>query len=304
MATATTSATESNLKPTLKSKTRTESEQKRRERVLSGACIVSRDNLHNTISKAHKTLQKSIVDVQTELTDMTDLYEATKSALELAKKDLVELHKIEIGADTLAKLELSQNNAKAEYENVMTRLEADHKVAAARQAEELKRTADVAQYEQAMLHRRREDEFNLRLDAAKRVIEEREKNLRTQEEELKKLREMAAKFDETVNRIATERTAIEVKKATETLAVDHKIALAAKDNINALSAAQLTSLKQVVERLEKQVAALEAQLVTAHKQAAEVATSAFGSLGSKATLDVLMQSRTPEATTGTPSRRS
>lgn len=257
------------------------------------------------ISKLGLEVSRSLNGISERLVEEVNRLNALRAAVELERKEIERLHKIDVAAAALDQLVDEHARRKAEFEAEMEaqravweenvrntereRKEQDEALKKQRQREideyeyrknlERKRAQDKYEEEMRLLEKKNQE----KQEALEKSWAQREAALREQEEELARLRKESAEFParlEKETQRAAEQAAAEARRAAEQAALVSQKETEAERRVAAL---QIKTLEELVARQNAQIAELQKQVEEAKRQVQEIAVRAIeGASGARA----------------------
>ena len=263
------------------------------------------DAVVKNISELGLAVSRSLSDVSEKLTEEVRLLASVRDAVALERRDLAQLHKIDVAVTALDQLVQDYAQKKDELEGEITSQRAAWEEEFARvglerkeQDEALKkqrqREVEDYEYKKALERKKAQDKYeeDMRLQAKKNQEKQealdkdwlkRETALKEQEDELARLK---AEVSANPDRLAKEITAAEAKGRRETEALlEQQILVLKKDaeTEKRVAALQVKSLEDTLTRNAAYVATLEKQLADAKQQVQDIAVKAIeGASGARA----------------------
>lgn len=269
------------------------------DRVRAATASLSVDNILKNITVLGPQVQKGLIELSTLLTEKVGELNDVRSAIELAKAELKEVHDIEVVATSLENLlaeykdkESAIEESIAELNKKYADLEASLKKNYADRAAELEATRRKEQAEfdynlqQARLrektdyNRKQEDLARsnaLQQEALERGWAERDRALNAQEKEVADLRAKVAEFPEILKKELAANSS-QIHNATKK-DLTNEFALKEKDHLSkiALLEAKVAQADTDKAAMARTITELQAKLETAMKQNSEIATKALES---------------------------
>ena len=263
------------------------------------------DSVAQKITALNSEVSRTLFDLTDKLTAQVDLLARVREAVELERKDLERLHKIDIAAvsvDQLVqdygrereRLETEIQARRAEWEHETRTTERERKEAEEAFRKQRQREGEEYEYKKLLERKKTQDRYEeeLRLLEKKnqeqqqeldRNWAEREDGLKEREEELVKLRQQV---EELPKRIAAEKEAALAEASRQAAAnYEQRIMILQKDAEaeQKVAALQVATLQESVKRQTEHIAALEKALDEAKRQVQDIALKAIeGASGSRA----------------------
>jgi DNA repair exonuclease SbcCD ATPase subunit len=263
------------------------------------------ESVVQTISGLGIEVSKALSDVSAKLVQEVNSLASVREAVELERRELERLHKIDVAATALD--QLVQDHARQKE-----RLEAE--IAAQRKAweEELletergrkeqeenlkkqrQREIEEYDYRKALERKKAQDKYEeeMRLqekqnkekqEALEKSWKQREQALKEKEEESARLKKEAEEFPARLQQAATQAVAEAVRAAEQKH--DQQLILLKKENEadKRLAELQIKAFEETISRQQAQIAALQKQLDEAKQQVQEIAVKAIeGASGARA----------------------
>lgn len=263
------------------------------------------DSVAQKITALNSEVSRTLFDLTDKLTAQVDLLARVREAVELERKDLERLHKIDIAAvsvDQLVqdygrereRLETEIQARRAEWEHETRTTERERKEAEEAFRKQRQREGEEYEYKKLLERKKTQDRYEeeLRLLEKKnqeqqqeldRNWAEREDGLKEREEELVKLRQQV---EELPKRIAAEKEAALAEASRQAAAnYEQRIMILQKDAEaeQKVAALQVATLQESVKRQTEHIAALEKALDEAKRQVQDIALKGIeGASGSRA----------------------
>ncbi len=251
------------------------------------------DSVAQKITALNSEVSRTLFDLTDKLTAQVDLLARVREAVELERKDLERLHKIDIAAvsvDQLVqdygrereRLETEIQARRAEWEHETRTTERERKEAEEAFRKQRQREGEEYEYKKLLERKKTQDRYEeeLRLLEKKnqeqqqeldRNWAEREDGLKEREEELVKLRQQV---EELPKRIAAEKEAALAEASRQAAAnYEQRIMILQKDAEaeQKVAALQVATLQESVKRQTEHIAALEKALDEAKRQVQDIA---------------------------------
>jgi colicin import membrane protein len=266
---------------------------------------VSVEAVVQRISGLGLDVSRALAEVSGKLTDEVQLLASVREAVELERKELERLHKIDVAATALDQMvqdyarekqqlesEIAAERAAWELESARVerdRKELDESLKKQRQREiedyeykktlERKKAQDKYDEDQRLLEKKNQE----RQETLEKSWKQREAALKEQEEELARLRKEAEGFPSRLQKEA--QTAAEQARRETEARLEQQMLILKKDaeTERRLAELQVKSLEEVAARQAAQIAAIEKQLADAKQQVQDIAVKAIeGASGAKA----------------------
>jgi colicin import membrane protein len=266
---------------------------------------VSVEAVVQRISGLGLDVSRALAEVSGKLTDEVQLLASVREAVELERKELERLHKIDVAATALDQMvqdyarekqqlesEIAAERAAWELESARVerdRKELDESLKKQRQREiedyeykktlERKKAQDKYDEDQRLLEKKNQE----RQETLEKGWKQREAALKDQEEELARLRKEAEGFPARLQKEA--QTAAEQARRETEARLEQQMLILKKDaeTERRLAEMQVKSLEELVARQASQIAAIEKQLADAKQQVQDIAVKAIeGASGAKA----------------------
>jgi len=250
-------------------------------------------------------VSRALADVSGKLTDEVQLLGSVREAVELERKELERLHKIDVAATALdqmvqdyarekQQLESEIAAERAAWELESARVERDRKEQDESLKKQRQREIEDFEYKKTLERKKAQDKY----DEDQRLLEkknqekqetlekswkQREAALKEQEEEFARLRKDAEGFPARLQKEA--QTAAEQARRETEARLEQQMLVLKKDaeTERRLAEMQVKSLEEVVARQTAQIAAIEKQLADAKQQVQDIAVKAIeGASGAKA----------------------
>jgi colicin import membrane protein len=250
-------------------------------------------------------LSKALSGLSEKLVQEVNRLSAAREAVELERKEIERLHKIDIASTALDQLvqdyarrkeELESEIAaqRATWDEELKRTERDRKEQDENLRKQRQREIDEYEYKKALERKKAQDKYEEEMkllekqnrekqEALEKSWQQREAALKAQEEEGARLKSEAegfpAKLDKACAQAATEATRATTQKFEQQLLLLKKESEAEKR----LAELQIKTLEDTLARQSAQMAALQKQLDEAKQQVQEIAVKAIeGASGAKA----------------------
>lgn len=267
-------------------------DQATQTQVLTKVAGMSAEGLNKEFSDMQLSIQKTFAGLQADVTNRYATCEELDTAISLKQSRLKDLHGIEAAAVQLDDLQAQLEQQRQEI--AQERSESNHQEDERQNswAQQKKRVEDEWAYGTDQKHRKTMDDFNQQLlkqqrdeatrqEALQKNWKEREEALTEREAELDSLRQQVDAFPGKTDSEVKKQVAINenaIKKHYET-----ELQLLRKDNEanTKLNAERELAFKSTVTRLEGQAVALQQQVESAEKRAADIAKTAFESVSGR-----------------------
>lgn len=243
-------------------------------------------------------VQSSLANLSAALTGKVQRFTELDKAVSLTEQRIAELHAIEGEALSLDSIKALRAQERELADKERIEREAEWEQEDADRTKQWERQEEEHEYETRVKNQRAQDEFNAEIERQKRIEAirqeevkrqwaDRENALKTQEAEVKALRDKDSTFEARVKSEVTRAEAI-LKNSMER---DHKhtLALITKETeTNAmLHDGKVSSFQATIDSLRTQVTDLSAQLLAARADAKDVATQALQSASGRQVADAL-----------------
>jgi len=282
-----------------------ESARLREGEVRQAAEGVTVEGVVQRISGLGLEVSKALSDVSGRLTAEVQLLASVREAVELERRELERLHKIDVAATTLdqmvedyardkQRLEAEIAAQRSQWEEESARAERDRKEQDDSLKKQRQREIEDYEYKKALERKKAQDKYDedVRLqekknqekqEALQKGWQQREAALKESEEELARLRKEAEGFPA---RLEKEARAAAEKATRETEARFEQQTLVLKKDAETekrLAELRIKTLEETVARQQAQIGALEKQLADAKQQVQDIAVKAIeGASGAKA----------------------
>lgn len=267
-------------------------DQATQTQVLAKVASMSAEGLNKEFSDMQLSIQKTFAGLQADVTNRYATCDELDTAISLKQSRLKDLHGIEAAAVSLDDLQAQLEQQRLEIAQERNDAEAATAEVGVIWAQQRKRAEDEWAYNTDQKHRKTLDDFNQQLlkqqrdeatrqEALQKNWKDRENILTEREAELTSLREKVDNFPDQMSTEVKKQVAINenvIKRHYET-----EMQLLKKDNDAnfKLNAERELALKSTVTRMEGQVVALQQQVESAEKRAAEIAKTAFESVSGR-----------------------
>lgn len=260
--------------------------------VLEKVAAMDATSLNNEFSNMQLSIQKTFAGLQADVSNRFATCEELDTAITLKQSRLRDLHAIEATAVCLDDLQAQLEQQREQI--ARERRDADQAEVETQRgwAQDTKRMQDEWGYSTDQKNRKIIDDFNqmllkqqreevTRQESLQKNWNDRENLLLEREAELHSLRTQVENFPKQLDTEVKKQVAINensIKREYET-----KIQLLTKDNEanTKLNIERETALRSTVTRLEGQATALQQQVESAEKRAAEIAKTAFESVSGR-----------------------
>ena len=256
------------------------------------------------IAKLGLEVSRALSGISEKLVDEVNRLTTLRAAVELERKELERLHKIDVAAAALDQLADEHSRLKAEFEAEMASQRAaweETTETAERERKELEdslkkqrqRETDEYEYKKTLERKRAQDKYDeeLRLQEKKNLEKQealdkswaqRETALREQEEELQRLRKEAAEYPARLER-EVQRAATQASKEARQQAEQQALLVQKEaEGDRRMAALQIKTLEELAARQTAQIAEMQKQLDEAKRQVQEIALRAIeGASGAK-----------------------
>jgi len=266
---------------------------------------VTVDSVVQRISVLGLDVSKALAGLSGSLTEEVQLLASVRAAVELDRKELERVHKIDVAATALDQMVQDYARQKQELETEITGRRAEWEAEAARAERERKeqeevlrkqrqREAEDFEYKKAQERKKAQDKYDEEIRVQEKKNQEkqeslekswqlREATLKEREEELARLRKESEAFPK---RLEAEATAAAERSRRETEArFQHEILVMKKDAEaeKRFSELRVKTLDDAITSQQAHIAALEKQLTEAKQQVQDIAVKAIeGASGAKA----------------------
>jgi colicin import membrane protein len=266
---------------------------------------VTVDAVVQRISGLGLDVSRALADVSGKLTEEVQLLASVREAVELERKELERLHKIDVAATALDQMVQDYAREKQQMESEIAeqrtawelesaRAERDHKEQDESLKKQRQREIEDYEYKKTLDRKKAQDKYDEdqrllekknqeRQETLEKSWKQREAVLKEQEEELARLRKEADGFPARLQKES--QTAAEQARRETEARFDLQILVVKKDaeTERRLAEMQVKSLEEVVTRQAAQIAAIEKQLADAKQQVQDIAVKAIeGASGAKA----------------------
>ncbi|MGH9627619.1 MAG: hypothetical protein ACRD7E_04675 [Bryobacteraceae bacterium] len=266
---------------------------------------VSVEGVAHRISGLGFEVSKSLAELSGRLTREVDLLESVRSAVELERKELSRLHKIDVAATALdqmvqeyerekQRLDTEISERRAEWDEEVRNRERELKEQEDNQKKQRQREIDDYEYRKTLDRKKAQDKYDEEIrvqekrnkekqEALEKSWEAREASLKEAEQELNRLRTLSQDLPARLEREAGEAAARATREAEARF--ENQILIARKDAEaeKRLAEHHIRSLEEMISRQASQIAALQQQLDEAKKQVQEIAVRAIeGASGARA----------------------
>jgi colicin import membrane protein len=248
---------------------------------------------------------RALSDVSGKLADETQLLGSLREAVQLERKELERLHKIDVAATALdqmvrdythdkQRLEAEIEAARAGWAEEAARAERDRKEQEEALKKQRQREIEDYEYKKTLERKKAQDKYeeDLRLaekknaekqEALEKSWKQRETALKEQEEELARLRKESQGFAARLQEEASAAAAQARREADGQTAQQLLVLRKDGEAEQKLAALRIQTLEDAVARQQNQIASLEKQLAEAKQQVQDIAVKAIeGASGSKA----------------------
>jgi hypothetical protein len=282
-----------------------ESARLREGEVRQAAEGVTVEGVVQRISGLGLEVSKALSDVSGRLTAEVQLLASVREAVELERKELERLHKIDVAATALdqmvqdyardkQRLEAEIAAQRSQWEEESARAERDRKEQDDSLKKQRQREIEDYEYKKALERKKAQDKYDedVRLqekknqekqEALQKGWQQREAALKESEDELARLRKEAEGFPA---RLEKEARAAAEKATRETEARFEQQTLVLKKDAETekrLAELRIKTLEETVARQQAQIGALEKQLADAKQQVQDIAVKAIeGASGARA----------------------
>lgn len=279
-------------------KTTNTSKSKQAKQVLESVKSLTPDLIVAEVGNLQVSLQNTLANISANITDKIEKMNQVDEAISLKEQRIAELYEIEKEALTIEEI----RELKLQEEKIL-----EDKIAARRKAwqeeeeernKKWKREKDEYDYATAFDHRKKIEEFQsevinlkrdetLRSERLQREWEEREKELKSKEDEFVELKNKASNYDKNLQLEVTKAESILTNKLKKEY--DYQIQLLNKDieSERKLHEAQIVSLNDVIGNLSDQLEELQKQLEVARKDSKEITEKALESASNKNVAEAL-----------------
>jgi DNA repair exonuclease SbcCD ATPase subunit len=255
---------------------------------------VTVENVVERISGLGRDIAKALAGLSDQLTEEVSRLVATREAVELEKRDLERLHKMDVAATALdqmveeyarQKQELEQEIAaqRTGWEDQTQSAERDRKELEDALKKQRQREIEDYEYKKALDRKKAQEKKNQeKQEALEKGWKQREAALREREDELARLREEVGQFPGRLEK-EVQRAAAEANRQAEAR-FEQQILVLRKDaeTEKRLADLRVKTLEEALAQQAAQVTALQKQLEEAKQQVQDIALKAIeGASGSK-----------------------
>jgi colicin import membrane protein len=282
-----------------------EAEERHSAEVRQTVETVSVDSVARRISALNGEVSRTLFDLSEKLTAEVDLLASVREAVQLERKDLERLHKIDIAATSLdqlvqdyarerERLETEMQTQRQEWELESQTTERERKEAEETLRKQRQRENEDYEYKKQLERKKSQDRYEEdarllekknqeRQQELERSWAQREGSLKEREDEVADLRRQV---DDLPHRLAAEKRAA-LAEATRQAAAEYeqRILILQKDGEGErkVAALQVEALQATVKRQAEQIFALEKAVEEAKRQVQDIALKAIeGASGSRA----------------------
>lgn len=282
-----------------------EAEQRHSAEIRQSVETISVDSVSQKISALNSEVSRTLLDLTDKLTAEVDLLARVREAVELERRDLERLHKIDIAATSIdqlvqdyarerERLETEIQTRRAEWEQEARTTERERKEGEEALRKQRQRENDDYEYRKQLERKKTQDRYEEEMRQLEKKNEEqqqelehnwakREVALKEREEELVKLRQQV---EDLPKRIAAEKEAALAEASRQAAAnYEQRILILQKDAEaeQKVAGLQVSTLQETLKRQTEHVAALEKALDEAKRQVQDIALKAIeGASGSRA----------------------
>jgi colicin import membrane protein len=279
--------------------------RRRESEVREAVTNVTVESVVQRISAMGLDITKALSGLSGQLTEEVQLLASVREAVELERKEIERLHKIDVAATALdqmvqdytrqkQELETEISGRRAEWEAEALRAERERKEQEEALRKQRQREAEDFEYKKAQERKKTQDKYDEEIRAQEKKNQERQESLekswqqreaalKEREEELARLRKESEALPK---RLEAEANAAAERSRRETESRLQQEILVMKKDADAerrLSELRVKTLEDALTSQQTQIAALEKQLTEAKQQVQDIAVKAIeGASGAKA----------------------
>lgn len=273
---------------------RTIAEENQNRTIIESVKNLKPDDVITEIGNLQVGLQGTLAGLSATITSKIEQMQNIDSAISLKEQALRELYDIEKEAISLEEMRLRKSEEMANWDHEVATRQKQWDDEAKDHATQWTRLAEQRAYEANKLHKERveslEADFrrikrdeSIRQEDLKRQWMERENALKNQEEEVLKLKEQVASFDEKVKEAVTRAEAVVSNSVKRTY--EHQMQLMEKDHDaeRKICQSKLASADATIKALQLQVQDLQTELRSVREDAKDVTAKALESASQRQT---------------------